>query len=56
MGTREELVALIDLCRTTGLRPLIDEVVPMKAASEALTRVGCGRRLRQDRVDPLARF
>ena len=36
MGTREELARLIALCQATGLRPLIDHEVPLRAADEAL--------------------
>ena len=42
MGTRDELAALMDLCLTTGLRPLIDEVLPMTSAPQALARVAAG--------------
>lgn len=42
MGTRGELAALIDLCLTTGLRPLIDHVAPMTEAAGALERVASG--------------
>lgn len=36
MGTREELVELVDFCVETGIRPTIDRVVPMEQAEEAL--------------------
>ena len=42
MGTREELEALIELCEATGVRPLIDHVLPMTAAAEALDALAHG--------------
>lgn len=42
MGTRVELAAVMDLCLESGLRPLIDQVVPMTGAAEALHRVAAG--------------
>jgi NADPH:quinone reductase-like Zn-dependent oxidoreductase len=42
MGTREELEALIELCDATGVRPLIDHVLPMTAAAEALDALAHG--------------
>ncbi len=42
MGTAEELAALVELCRTTGLRPLIDRELPMGHAREGLAAVAAG--------------
>jgi NADPH:quinone reductase-like Zn-dependent oxidoreductase len=42
MGTRDELARLIALCRTTGLRPLIDHELPLRSADEALRVVQRG--------------
>ena len=42
MGTRDELARLVALCQTTGLRPLIDHVLPLSQADEALRLVERG--------------
>ncbi|MND08031.1 hypothetical protein D3C83_303980 [compost metagenome] len=42
MGTREELVALLDLTQTTGLRPLIDDVRPLADARASFERLADG--------------
>ena len=42
MGTREELAALLDLCVTTGIRPLIDREIPMTEAAEGIAAVASG--------------
>lgn len=42
MGTREELAALLELCATTGIRPLIDRELPMTDAAEAIAAVASG--------------
>lgn len=34
MGTREDLVALIELLRTTGVRPVIDSVLPLASIAD----------------------
>lgn len=39
MGTREELVRLVAMLDATGLRPLIDEVLPMREAPVAFARL-----------------
>ncbi len=42
MGTRDELARLIRLCETTGVRPVIDRVLPMEQAREGLQAVAEG--------------
>jgi NADPH:quinone reductase-like Zn-dependent oxidoreductase len=42
MGTRDELAALLRLCETSGVRPLIDEVVPMSEARRGFERLAAG--------------
>jgi NADPH:quinone reductase-like Zn-dependent oxidoreductase len=42
MGTRDELAALISMCRSTGVRPLIDRELPLAEADEALRHVAGG--------------
>ena len=42
MGTREELAALLELCATTGIRPLIDREIPMSDAAEGIAAVASG--------------
>ncbi|MDQ4129934.1 MAG: zinc-binding dehydrogenase, partial [Actinomycetota bacterium] len=42
MGTRGELVALVRFLRATGVRPLIDEVIPMPEARRAFERMNEG--------------
>ena len=39
MGTRDELDRLIRFCATTGVRPLIDSVLPMADAADAVERM-----------------
>lgn len=45
MGTREELVALLDLLQTSGARPHIDRVLPLADAAEALAAMADGQQL-----------
>ncbi|MDN4471577.1 zinc-binding dehydrogenase [Demequina zhanjiangensis] len=45
MGTREDLAALMNLLVRTGLRPTIDQVVPLTQAREAIDRVASGEHL-----------
>src|SRR6478752_2470192 len=42
MGTRGELVKLLDLCATTGIRPVIDRVQPMTEARDAFAALERG--------------
>ena len=42
MGTRDELQRLVAMCEATGVRPLIDHVLPLAAADEALRHVAAG--------------
>jgi NADPH:quinone reductase-like Zn-dependent oxidoreductase len=42
MGTRDELVRLVGMLDATGLRPVIDEVLPMGDAPEAFARLEAG--------------
>lgn len=42
MGTREELAELMDLCATSGIRPLIDRELPMAQAAEGIAAVANG--------------
>jgi NADPH:quinone reductase-like Zn-dependent oxidoreductase len=42
MGTRTELLRLVSLCEQTGVRPLIDSVLPMEQAREAFERMAAG--------------
>ncbi len=42
MGTREELLAMVDLLVRTGVRPTIDEVVPLREARTAFERLASG--------------
>lgn len=42
MGTRDELVRLVGMLDATGLRPVIDDVLPMGDAPEAFARLEAG--------------
>ena len=42
MGTRQELVDLIDFVVTTGLRPVIDRVLPLASVREGLAALIAG--------------
>jgi D-arabinose 1-dehydrogenase-like Zn-dependent alcohol dehydrogenase len=42
MGTREELERLIRFCLSTGVRPLIDSVLPLEDAREGFERMARG--------------
>lgn len=42
MGTREELVRLLDLLATTGVRPVIDRTLPLERVAEGLAAMADG--------------
>ena len=42
MGTKEELAGLLALCATTGVRPVIDTVLPLAEAREGFARMAKG--------------
>ena len=42
MGTREELVALADLCAKQGVRPLVDSTFALPDARAAFERLESG--------------
>ncbi|MCF3962699.1 zinc-binding dehydrogenase [Streptomyces fuscigenes] len=42
MGSRDELEDLLSFCATTGVRPVIDDVLPMDRAREAFARMEGG--------------
>jgi NADPH:quinone reductase-like Zn-dependent oxidoreductase len=42
MGTRAELLDLMDFCVSTGIRPLIDRIEPMTQARDAIAAVAAG--------------
>jgi D-arabinose 1-dehydrogenase-like Zn-dependent alcohol dehydrogenase len=42
MGTRDELAALLRFCEATGVRPLVDEVLPMRDARRGFERLAAG--------------
>lgn len=42
MGTRAELLRLVSFCEQTGVRPLIDTVLPMERAREGFERMATG--------------
>jgi NADPH:quinone reductase-like Zn-dependent oxidoreductase len=42
MGSKEELAGLLQLCATTGVRPVIDSVLPLAAAREGFARLEKG--------------
>lgn len=39
IGTREELGRLIEFCRTSGVRPVVDTVYPLRGAREGFVRM-----------------
>ncbi len=43
MGTRDELAALVRLLVTTGVRPVIDRVLPLTAAADGLAALASGQ-------------
>jgi NADPH:quinone reductase-like Zn-dependent oxidoreductase len=42
MGTKEELAGLLDFCAVTGVRPVIDSVLPMDRAREGFEHLAAG--------------
>ncbi len=42
MGTKDELEDLLSFCAATGVRPVIDEVLPMDRAREGFERMASG--------------
>jgi NADPH:quinone reductase-like Zn-dependent oxidoreductase len=42
MGTKEELAGLLNFCRTAGVRPVIDSVLPLAEAREGFARLEKG--------------
>jgi D-arabinose 1-dehydrogenase-like Zn-dependent alcohol dehydrogenase len=42
MGTRDELERLIEFCRLTGVRPVVDSTYPLAKAGEAIGRLAAG--------------
>ncbi|BFO15227.1 hypothetical protein SHKM778_16150 [Streptomyces sp. KM77-8] len=42
MGTKDELEDLLSFCAATGVRPVIDEVLPMDRAREGFERMESG--------------
>ncbi|GAB2620820.1 zinc-binding dehydrogenase [Streptomyces capparidis] len=42
MGTKEELAALLNFCQATGVRPVIDSVLPLDRVREGMARMAEG--------------
>ncbi|MEU0695135.1 zinc-binding dehydrogenase [Streptomyces niveus] len=42
MGTKDELEDLLSFCTTTGIRPVIDDVLPLDRAREGFERMAAG--------------
>ncbi|MEQ4197797.1 zinc-binding dehydrogenase, partial [Streptomyces sp. YIM 103828] len=42
MGSKDELEDLLSFCATTGVRPVIDQVLPLDRARDAFTRLAAG--------------
>jgi D-arabinose 1-dehydrogenase-like Zn-dependent alcohol dehydrogenase len=42
MGTRSELASLLTMLGTTGVRPVVDTVIPVEEADEAFERLNAG--------------
>ena len=42
MGTRDELASLLSFCEATGVRPLIDQVLPLRDARAGFERLATG--------------
>jgi D-arabinose 1-dehydrogenase-like Zn-dependent alcohol dehydrogenase len=43
MGTREELAAMVRMLTLTGIRPVIDSVLPLDEAAEGFRRMASGQ-------------
>jgi len=39
MGTRDELERLAQMCTVTGVRPIIDQVLPLEQARDGFARL-----------------
>jgi D-arabinose 1-dehydrogenase-like Zn-dependent alcohol dehydrogenase len=42
MGTRDELERLVSFCRLTGVRPVVDSVLPLDRAGDGFARMASG--------------
>jgi NADPH:quinone reductase-like Zn-dependent oxidoreductase len=42
MGTRDELEQLVSFCRLTGVRPVVDSVLPLEQAQNGFARMASG--------------
>jgi D-arabinose 1-dehydrogenase-like Zn-dependent alcohol dehydrogenase len=42
MGTRDELGRLVSFCRLTGVRPVVDTVLPLEDARDGFARMAAG--------------
>jgi NADPH:quinone reductase-like Zn-dependent oxidoreductase len=42
MGTRDELERLVSFCRLTGVRPVVDSVLPLERARDGFARMASG--------------
>ncbi|MGZ4651382.1 MAG: zinc-binding dehydrogenase, partial [Kineosporiaceae bacterium] len=42
MGTREELQRLVSFCELTGVRPVVDSVLPLEDARDGFVRMAAG--------------
>src|SRR3954464_2259177 len=42
MGTRDELERLVSFCRLTGVRPVVDSVLPLEQARDGFARMAAG--------------
>ncbi|CAM5236215.1 Zn-dependent oxidoreductase OS=Streptomyces fumanus OX=67302 GN=GCM10018772_50530 PE=4 SV=1 [Streptomyces fumanus] len=42
MGTKDELEDLLSFCAATGVRPVVDEVLPLDRAREGFERMAAG--------------
>jgi D-arabinose 1-dehydrogenase-like Zn-dependent alcohol dehydrogenase len=42
MGTRAELAGLLSFCAAAGIRPLVDEVIPLREAPRGFAKMASG--------------